>query len=324
MLAAFSRRGIEVELFGGGDAADLLAGHPRWKPRSSLRPGVFSVPTLACHTLRDVAALRRARPHLVLSDGDQPALCAARLLGIPSVAVGHDLALTACELPARMNPVWRWHQRVNAWPAYVADRLVAVHFLPARALRPNVVVARPDCVDAGASASRTRGGLPAEFVLCYFRDANGARVVQLLAAAGVRVVWFGREARAAPGVWAYPFADDAFRAALRCCAAVIASSGSNLLAECVALHKPMLALHHGRDYEQALNAELAERADVAQRAKFEAVSARDVEHFLTRVRAQSFAQVELASALPPVSDVVVRSVLDLMRERYAHAAASCA
>jgi UDP:flavonoid glycosyltransferase YjiC (YdhE family) len=318
VIPELARHAVEVEVFGGGDAADLLADHPRWRSRARVRPGPLSVPTLSARTLRDVATFRRQMPHVVVSDGDQPSLLAARLLGIPSVAVGHDLALTACELPIGVNGWWRLQQTVNALPALVADRLVAVHFLPVRAARANVAVARPDCSElAGVEA-------PDDRVLCYFRDGNGARVVRLLVAAGARVAWFGPDARAAPGVLAFPFTARAFRTALLRCRAVVASAGSNLLAECVALNKPLLALHRAHDSEQALNAELAERAAVAQRAQLDRLRADDIERFLARVREGGFAHVDLRAALPPVSQVVAEVVLELLRERYPHAALSCA
>lgn len=318
ILRALARHGIEVELFGGGDAADLLAGHPRWRTRAGVRPGPLSVPTLGAHALRDVVTFRRRRPHLVVSDGDQPSLLAARLLGIPSVAVGHDLALTACELPAGVNGWWRLQQAINVLPVFAADRWVAVHFLPVRAARAHVSVARPDCAELAVAED------PDDRVLCYFRDGNGARVVQLLVAAGARVAWFGAGARPSRDVQALPFDAQAFRAALPRARAVVASAGSNLLAECVALDKPLLALHRARDSEQALNGELAERAGVAQRARLDRLRADDVERFLTRVREGGFARVDLRSALAPVSEVVANVVLELLRERYPSAAVSCA
>ncbi|MCA9662191.1 MAG: glycosyltransferase, partial [Myxococcales bacterium] len=98
------------------------------------------------------------------------------------------------------------------------------------------------------------------------------------------------------------FDRQAFRAALRRCAAVIATAGSNLLAECVLLNKPILALHARGDHEQRLNGLLAADAGVAEAATIgDPALAEGVRRFLDRVERGGFSRVELAAALPPVS-----------------------
>ena len=311
MTRALTERGIAFELFGGADAADLLSQQPRWHARESLRPGLFAVPSLALRTLHDATVLRRRRPEAVISDGDQPALCAARLSGIPTLAIGHDLALTLCELPRGIRRDRRWHQRLNALPMRLAERWIAVHFLPLTAARPHLVVARPDCSAARLDPSAAPA-LPDEFVLCYFRDGNGEQAVQQLRAAGTRVVWFGPQARAADGVSAFAPNTPAFRHALARSSAVVASAGSNLLAECVTFAKPMLALYRAGDHEQAINAQLAEAAGVAVGAGLETLNAARVADFLARVRARDFTRYDLEAALPPVSAAVVGTLLELL------------
>ena len=308
---ALTERGVGFELFGGGDAADLLGRHPRWHGRAPLQPGVFAVPRLLGRTLHDARALGRRRPDAVISDGDQPALCAARLLGVPSLAIGHDLALTLCDLPRAIRWDRRWHQRLNALPMRLAERWVAVHFLPLSAARPNLIVARPDCTEAALDPDAAPA-LPPDFVLCYFRDGDGEPVVRQLRAAGQRVVWFGPEASAAEGVSAFALNTPAFRHALVRCSAVVASAGSNLLAECVTFGKPMFALYRARDSEQAINAQLAEAAGVAASATLERLNQPQLTHFLGRVRSGDFARHDLKAALPPVSVAVAGALLELL------------
>ena len=99
---------------------------------------------------------------------------------------------------------------------------------------------------------------------------------------------------------------------LRRCDGVITSAGSNVLAECVMLRKPALALYRRGDAEQALNARLAEHAGVALARSFEELRPGDIADFLARVRGGEFAAPDLVTAMPPVSEVVVSAVAALL------------
>jgi UDP:flavonoid glycosyltransferase YjiC (YdhE family) len=116
------------------------------------------------------------------------------------------------------------------------------------------------------------------------------------------VLAFGRIAGAPEGVEVAGFGRQAFRAALGRCSAVIATAGSNLLAECVLLKKPILALHARGDHEQRLNGLLAADAGVAEAATIgDSALPAAVRRFLDRVARGGFSTVDLAAALPPVS-----------------------
>src|SRR5690606_1597336 len=158
-----------------------------------------------------------------------------------------------------------------------------------------VAVARPDLRD-DLRGPLTRDG----FVLAYFRDDNGARPLELALAAGAEVVCFSAVSPGLPGLRSHRPDRAAFAEHLRRCDGVITSAGSNVLAECVMLGKPALALYRRDDGEQALNARLAEHAGVAVARSFDALSAADVATYLARARAGDFAALDLAAALPPV------------------------
>lgn len=309
VLRALSAEGYQVELHAGGDAAQLLASHPEQVfKRTPLLPGPAAPLRLLQRSLSDAWSYGLTRPDVIVSDGDQSALLASRVAGIPSLAVGHDLVFGG---GVRLPPLPRaalLYQRLNAAPVRAASRAVAVHFLPCSSSEPNLRVARPE------PFTSTEDATPSGHVVSYFRDPCGARVVQLLAMAGVPVQWFGAEAASTPRVQAHPICATSFRAAVRDCEAVVGSAGSNLLAECVLLKKPVLALYKRQDSEQLLNASLIEQAQVGMACAFEDINGRVIEEFVERVRSCDFAQVDLSDALPPLSQVVAEALADLATE----------
>jgi hypothetical protein len=126
---------------------------------------------------------------------------------------------------------------------------------------------------------------------------------------------FGPLERWPDGVVHRRFGRQIFASRLRRCAAVIGTAGSNLLAECVMLGKPVLALHAPDDHEQALNGRLAARAGVGMTASLQGVDEELVDLFLERVASRSFHRVDLELALPPASRVVTQVVEDLLGPR---------
>lgn len=298
--------GHALSIHGGGDAEHVLKDMPEFRPLEPVRPGL-SAPL---GWLRRLAADPRELPTdtaCVVSDGDQPSLVFARRRELPSVAVDHGLALVHGALPFRPPALQRLYERLNAAPLGLADRLVAVHFLPFETASPRVLAARPDVRD-DLRGPVTRDG----FLLAYFRDGNGRDALALARAAGAEVVCFGERDPEVPGV-EFRRPDRAeFAEHLRRCDGVIGSAGSNLLAECIYLKKPVLALHRRGDAEQALNARLVEHAGVGLGRELEALSARDVGEFLMRSRRGDFATCDLERALEPVSAVVAAAVADLL------------
>jgi hypothetical protein len=227
---------------------------------------------------------------------------AAKTDGLPTVAVGHDLVYTTCRLPVPVGHPRAWLERLNTViPTRLANWRIAVHFLPVDPQCAQTLVARPDAAMTGTPSDEG-------FVVAYFRDGNGSGVVELLRAAGREVRWYGPGATDAEGrsLGAVPHAR--FTEELGRSSAVVGSSGSNLLAECVAHAKPVLALYHQAEPEQALNAVWAASAGVAEAAPFHRVDARLVTRFLARVDRHEFARVSLTE-LPPVSGVV-RKIVD--------------
>lgn len=305
VVRALAAEGHEVTVWAGADARHGVEAFDgvRLEPIEPVRRGPPLVVDWTRRAVRELARLRTERVEVVLCDGDQPPLLAARLLGRPSIAIGHDLVFSTCALPAGLARASLWCERINHAPAHLAHARVAVHFLPVSPRVRGVRVARPD-VRADLRGPVADDG----FVLGYFRDDDGEDVVRMLRARGVTPIVFG--ARRA-GSQARPFDRAAFAEHLRRAHAVVTSAGSNVLFECVLLGKPVLALHRRGDHEQALNAALVARAEVGCAGRFESLTERDIARFLDRARRRDFARVDVERLLPPLTHVVLETLRDV-------------
>lgn len=300
-------RGDRVVVMAGGDALDLLADLDQVETIDVVVPGPRGLPTIARRTSGDRRRLDALRPDVVVSDGDAPSLGAARRLELPTLAIGHDLVFARCRLPADLPRTSVWFEKLSAAPSHhLADAGVAVHFLPIEPRAPRTRVARPD----------RRDDLPdvrwEPFVAAYFRDGDGAGLADRLTGLGVRVELFGASDPTPRRARYHGFDRAGFADALARCSGVIGTAGSNLLAECVMLGKPVLALHATGDHEQALNGTLLERAGLGICARLDNVSDTTLRTFADRALARDFSTIDLANELPPASDAVLASLDDLL------------
>ena len=299
--SALAQADYRSKLFAGGDAMDLLSGS-LVEPRPPLARGPTSPLKLVARALQDAAYVQRHRPDLVVSDGDHGAVLGARLAGVTAIAIGHDIVFDPrVSLPDLPKGALR-AQRLNALPTRAADHFVGVHFLPARSEYPTITLARPESVAGEVRQDAIDGP-----IVCYFRDRNGEELLRALVRTGREILLFGPPSPGVPGVLQRPFSRTEFQRALGRCSAVVSSAGSNMLAECVLLKKPMLAVYRSGDAEQCLNAHLVERASVGMGSPLSNAPAL-AETFAQRVAARDFAQVDLAQSLPPLSVALERTL----------------
>ena len=238
-----------IHVLAGPDALDAFSPGPRLTPVDSLppRPDRRTLVTLIRRVREAARRIRRDRVELVVSDGDLPGVLAARLCGVPVIAVGHGLVFARCARPSGLPRRRWWRERLKAGLSSLGAHVhVAVSFVPVRPLVPRTVVARPG---VGVDGPSERGS----DVLCYFRDGNGSAAVREVVAAGHRAVVFGRLEPPVAAARVRPLDREGFAAALRGARAVVASAGSQLIAECTALGIPLFAVHHPDDDEQTLN-----------------------------------------------------------------------
>lgn len=317
--------GHTVTLFAGGDGVSLLTQLCEVRPRSPILPGRRAIPAMLLRAREEVVRLLRERPDLVITDGDQAIVLGARRAHIPCLAIGHDLVFSACTLPSGLPRVSLAREQLNAFvPTHLANARIAVHFLPVESRLPATRVARAlgvadravdsaNCVSIRDDAHEL-GAVPTEpFLLVYVSEGDHDSVLARLDEANVDAVAFGDGLRARGRVRVEPISRERFAAHLREALAVVATAGSNVLAECVLLHKPVLALHSGRHHEQALNAVLVERAHVGEALRISELTAQRVRSFVARAAAGAFARVELAQALRPLDEVAQESVSALLQ-----------
>ena len=102
VISRLREAGLQVVAFAGEAAEPLLRDHVTTHPVRSLVPTAGrEAPLLVASRVRAaVAALRRERADLVISDGDLPGTLAARIAGRPSLAVGHGLVFLCCARPS--------------------------------------------------------------------------------------------------------------------------------------------------------------------------------------------------------------------------------
>lgn len=319
MLPVLENQGYQVTTIGGGAALDVLgdrAGHREVEP-IPLSP-VQGARVLARRVRADRALLRALRAELVICDGDPGGMLAAASLGIPRVALGHDVVFARARMPAGLSRVLLGRQQLNSWFTLLADAAVGVNFLPLTPTRARTWIARPmppdglPLVESSGQSLGQRSDEPVR-VLCYFRDGNGDGLASLLATSGARVVLYGSRASDVPGVQLRGFDRARFLDELAASDAVVCSAGVNLLTECVYAGKPVLACHHRREAEQAMNAAMLEGAGAGARVAFDAVDQRVVTGFLARVRARGFRRIDLASSMPDVGSALLAAIAFVSR-----------
>ncbi len=309
IAGALREGGHELRIYGGGQAAEVLGALPEHRHVRPIERGLGGVIEVPRRVARELIEQADFRPDVIVSDGDVPSLLAARALGIPAIALGHDLVFARCRLPEGLPRLRVLACRRTTWASSRARHAVAVHFLPAEPRTPGTVVARPERrpLPDGAAAGVEPGA-----IVCYFSEYDARRMLELVARPGRRIIAFGAPGLDVPGVLSRPFDPGAFLAHLEAASAVVTTAGSNVLAECVLAGKPVLALHDERHHEQTLNALVAERAGIAVASSFAAFSRDTVTRFFGRVRAGDFARIDLERALPS-APAAVRVLLDEAR-----------
>ncbi len=251
VISCLQRAGLDVVAFAGEAAEPLLRDHVTTHAVRSLLPttGRETPRLLATRVRAAVAALRRERVDLVVSDGDLPGTLAARASGRPSIAVGHGLVFHCCVRPPSLPAApWRREALKAAISTLGAQRHIAVSFVPLPVRRGRL--AQP-CLEPPPRAATPR--TPEGPLLCYFRDDAPSSLIERLAALDPPVILFATRDPGVPGIQHELPSRARFIEVLSQARAVVATAGSQLIGECVALGVPLMALHAEGDDEQLLN-----------------------------------------------------------------------
>jgi hypothetical protein len=273
IVSGLERASHCVRTFAGEGAADVDLPHEA--VRSLPRTFDWRTPhALASRVHLALREARQDRPRVLVSDGDLPSLLAARVVSIPTIAVGHGLVFSHCVRPRTISArPWRresWKARLSSLGATHA---VAVSFVPLVPRSSATTVAR-------APVTAVTRGEREDRVVCYFRDANGAAVVRALVEAGERPIVFGSIDATIPGAHHRDVDRSAFMSCLARARAVVASAGSQLISECASARVPLFALFAQSDDEQRLNVEMLRFAGVGDGMAFEMFAPARLSEFL--------------------------------------------
>jgi UDP-N-acetylglucosamine--N-acetylmuramyl-(pentapeptide) pyrophosphoryl-undecaprenol N-acetylglucosamine transferase len=305
VITCLQQADFDVVAFAGEAAEPLLRDHVTTHPVRSLLPsaGRHAPLILATRVRAAISALRRDRADLVVSDGDLPGTLAARATGRPSIAVGHGLVFHCCRRPPHAPAApWRREALKAAISTLGAQRRIAVSFVPLPVARGRL--ARP-CLEPPLSpaTSRTPGGP----LLCYFRDDPPRSLLEPLAALDYPVILFATRDPGIPGIQHEPPSRARFVQVLAAARAVVATAGSQLIGECVALGVPLLALHAEGDDEQMLNVMMLRDAGLGDGGPLSELDAARLHAFLARPPV-----TPLAWSAPDVATAVLEDALALL------------
>jgi uncharacterized protein (TIGR00661 family) len=298
-------RGHEVEIMASSRAVDFLSKHFKEVHRihglhmiyeeNRVRAGV----TLWSNVLKGAAALpgniaayfdlvRDFKPDVVVSDFESWTYLFGQLHRLPTFSIDNMQVIHRCEHPAE---VLEGHETsFQLTKAFIKSKLpfcehylVTTFFYPplrkertslhAPILRPEILAAKP-----------TTG----EHLVVYQTAEGHDALLNALRATGreCRIYGMRRDLKSdeTDGKLVFrPFSEKGFIEDLASCKAVIAGGGFTLMGEAVYLHKPMLALPLGLQFEQVLNARWLQHLGYGMAA--EALDTATVKRFLEMVPA---------------------------------------
>ncbi len=256
MATEFARLDVQVDyLFSGRAQARYFDmeefGNPQYRTGLSFktRQGrIRKLQTLKCNKpLRyatEVSTLRADRYSLVISDFEPTVAWAARLRRTPSLALGHQYALTDRAPRPQGDPFAKWIIR-NFTPA---NQRIGFHWHPYDRLTLPPMI-DTDLTPVSNSQSFTLVYLP-------FEDQQ-ATVALLQQLRGEHFVLYSPEITQetqSRNVSIYPLSKQGFRHHLQRCNRVICNTGFELIAEALYLGKPVMTKPLTGQFEQIANA----------------------------------------------------------------------
>lgn len=230
----------------------------------------------AAGTPKNIAAyfelIKDFRPELAISDFESWTYLYAKLHRLPILSIDNMQIINRCthdpEILAGHDAAFQLTR------AFVKGKLpFCNHYLIATFFRPPVrkedttlvpPILRPEILAANRR--------PGEHLLVYQTAEGNDALIPALAQTGLECRIYGMRRDLAKeqveGNLRYrPFSERGFIDDLASCRAVIAGGGFTLMGEAVYLHKPMLAVPLGRQFEQVLNARYLERQGFGRAAE---------------------------------------------------------
>jgi len=203
-------------------------------------------------------------PECVISDFESWVYFFGKARGLPVISIDNMQIINRCEHAPEILEGYRADFEIAR--AFVKGKLpFCDHYLITTFFNPLVrkehtslhpPILRPDILDATRSES--------DHLLVYQTAEDHEALIEALAATGIECRVYGLRRDIAEeqveGTLRYrPFSEAGFIADLASARAVIAGGGFTLMGEAVYLHKPMLAVPIGGQFEQVLNARYLEQ-----------------------------------------------------------------
>lgn len=211
------------------------------------------------------------RPELTISDFESWTYLYAKLHRLPIVSIDNMQIINRC---THAPKIIAGHEAdfqlarafVKSKLPFCSHYLIATFFRPP-VRKPNTTLVPPILRPEIIAAARRRG----EHLLIYQTAEGHDALSSTLAKTGLECRIYGMrrnitEEQVEGNLRYRPFSEEGFIDDLASCRAVIAGGGFTLMGEAVYLHKPMLAVPLGRQFEQVLNARYLEHEGFGQSA----------------------------------------------------------
>jgi uncharacterized protein (TIGR00661 family) len=281
VLEHLCAQGHEIEIMASGRAKDFLAKrfegvnrihglHMIYEDNRVRRGKTLwsNVLTGAAGVPQNIAAyfelIKEFRPEAVISDFESWAYLYAKAHRLPIVSIDNMQIINRC---THDDEILAGHQaEFQITRTFVKGKLpFCDHYLITTFFRPPVRKPKttlvPPILRPEILAARRR---PGEHLLVYQTAEGYGSLADTLARTGLECRIYGmrrgiQEEQVEGDLRYRPFSEEGFVDDLASCLGVIAGGGFTLMGEAVYLHKPMLAVPLGRQFEQLLNARYLER-----------------------------------------------------------------
>jgi uncharacterized protein (TIGR00661 family) len=228
----------------------------------------------------------RFRPEVVVSDFESWSYLFARANGIPVISIDNQQIVSRCEIPPEVTEGHEAEAQltraiVKAKLPGCLHYLVTTFFYPP-VVRPRTTLVPPILRPEVLAAHPEDGG----HLLVYQTSTSDTSLLDHLRATGIECRIYGvrrgiRAEEREGSLRFRPFSDAGFVEDLRTARGVVANGGFTLLGEAVYLHRPVLSVPVGKQFEQVLNARYLEREGYGMAA--DAVDAKTLGRFLERI-----------------------------------------
>lgn len=289
ILSHLVARGADVSIMASGRATDFLSKHFSGvnrihgfhmiyeENRMRLGKTILSNVTQGLEGLpKNIRAyfelLGDFRPDVVISDFESWTYLYAKMHRLPIVSIDNMQIINRCTLPPE---IYEGHETdfrltkafIKSKLPFCDDYFITSFFRP-EIRKPNTRLFPPILRPEILNANRRKG----DHLLVYQTSDAPSALLPTLARSGIECRLYGvrrdiKEEQVEGNLRFRPFSENGFIDDLASARAVVAGGGFTLMGEAVFLHKPMLAVPLGRQFEQILNARYLEREGFGRHAE---------------------------------------------------------